>query len=419
MAKIRIVGDASGYVELSAQNAAGNNTLELPSGSTKLVGSDNSGNIVVGVVTATSIAGVTTAGITTAYIGAINDGPISGARNRIINGDFRIDQRNAGVSTTPTNGAYTLDRWQAALSQTSKFTVQQSGTTAVGFTSSLLVTSSSAYTVGASESFRVQQNIEGFNISDLAWGTANAKPVTLSFWVRSSLTGTFGGSVLDSLTTYSYPFSYTISSANTFEYKTITIPGPTSGGTWGTTNGVGMLLNFSLGSGSSVSGTAGSWASATYTSSTGATSVVGTNGATWYITGVQLEAGTTATAFERRSYGQELALCQRYACVFGGSVVNQQIGQGRTSDATTIELFIPLPVTMRSQALSSSVIGSVGNFSCNDNAVQNAATSVTILSIGDPNVAFFNIGTTGMTASRPARVMTGTVGTKLLISAEL
>jgi hypothetical protein len=159
--------------------------------------------------------------------------------------------------------------------------------------------------------FVVGQRIEGFNAADLDWGTANAKTVTLSFWVRSSLTGTFGGSLQNSSQNRNYPFSYTISAANTWEQKTITITGDTTG-TWLTTNGIGIRLNFGFGVGSTYSGTAGSWSATEYFSATGATSVVGTNGATFYITGVQLEQNTSATPFERRLISQELANCYRY-----------------------------------------------------------------------------------------------------------
>lgn len=233
-------------------------------------------------------------------------------RNRIINGDMRIDQRNAGASGTANQ--YTVDRFAYFGAAASKGTWQQNAgsvTPPAGFTNYWGFTSSSAYTVGATEQFNLYQPVEGFNVSDLAWGTANAKTVTLSFWVRSSLTGTFGGSIYNSAVNRSYPYSYTISTSNTWEYKTLTISGDTTG-TWLTTNGIGLYLNFSLGAGSTVSGTAGAWAATRYDSATGATSVVGTNGATFYITGVQLEVGTAATPFERRQYGQELALCQRY-----------------------------------------------------------------------------------------------------------
>ena len=238
-------------------------------------------------------------------------------RNRLINGQMQIDQRNAGASVTPTNtGAivYSLDRWFTFCSVASKFSVQQNAgsvTPPVGFTNYLGITSLSAYSITSTDQFVVGQTIEGFNIADLGWGTANAKTVTLSFQVYSSLTGTFGGSLRNSAANRSYPFSYTISSANTWTNISITVAGDTTG-TWLTTNGIGVYVSLSLGAGSTLSGTAGSWAGANYISATGATSVVGTNGATFYITGCQLERGTNATSFEYRPYGTELALCQRY-----------------------------------------------------------------------------------------------------------
>lgn len=235
-------------------------------------------------------------------------------RNRIINGGMVIDQRNGGGSVTPTGDAYTLDRWTTWTYQASKFSVQQNAgsiTPPAGFTNYLGCTSTSAYSVPSGEGFAMMQKIEGYNIADLGWGTIGALSVTLSFWVRSSLTGIFGGALNNSAQNRSYPFSYTINSANTWEYKTITIAGDTSG-TWLTTSGAGILLKFGLGVGSTLSGTAGAWANASYSSATGATSVVGTSGATFYITGVQLEAGSVASQFEYRQYGTELNLCQRY-----------------------------------------------------------------------------------------------------------
>lgn len=239
-----------------------------------------------------------------------------GFRNRIINGDMRIDQRNAGASVTisSTGTTYTLDRWKAEVSQASKISVQRNAgsvTPPNGHANYLGITSSSAYSVGSTDYFILSQNIEGFNVADLGWGTANAQTVTLSFWVRSSLTGTFGGVLYSETGNPSYPFTYTVSSANTWTAITITIPGSTTG-TWATNNGIGLSVVFGLGAGSSVSGTAGVWASTLYRSATGATSVVGTSGATFYITGVQLEAGSVASPFERRDYGRELMMCQRY-----------------------------------------------------------------------------------------------------------
>ncbi len=234
-------------------------------------------------------------------------------RNRIINGAMVIDQRNAGAAITTVDG-YPTDRWKYEASQASKFTLQQNAgavTPPVGFTNYLGATSSSAYSITSTDYFLISQRIEGLNCADLAWGTANAATVTLSFWVRSSLTGTFGGALQNSGATRSYPFTYTISSSNTWEQKTVTIAGDTTG-TWLTTNGAGIILRINLGSGATYSGTSGSWAGTNYVSATGATSVVGTNGATFYITGVQLEKGSTATSFDYRPYGTELQLCQRY-----------------------------------------------------------------------------------------------------------
>ena len=238
-------------------------------------------------------------------------------RNKIINGAMVIDQRNAGASVTPTgDNVYIIDRWIARASQSSKFSIQQNAgsiTPPVGFSSYLGVTSLSAYAVNSTDYFQVGQYIEGLNIADLNWGSANAKTVTLSAWVYSSLTGTFGGTIFNYQTaTVSYPFSYSIPVANTWTQISITITGPTSGN-WPTTNAGSLVALFSFGVGSSLSGTANTWNYSTlYRAPTGATSVVGTSGATFYITGVQLEAGTTASPFEYRQYGTELALCQRY-----------------------------------------------------------------------------------------------------------
>ena len=233
-------------------------------------------------------------------------------KNRIINGDMRINQR--AFSGTATDGTYTLDRWQTSSTQASKFTVSQNAgsvTPPAGFINYLGATSSSAYSVTSTDRFTIVQPIEGLNIADLGWGTANAKTVTLSAWVYSSLTGTFGGSLLNNALDRSYPFTYSIPTANTWTQISVTIAGDTTG-TWLTTNGSGINVNFSIGAGTTRSGTAGAWAGAFYTSATGATSVVGTSGATFYITGVQLEVGSSATGFEVVDYGTQLAMCQRY-----------------------------------------------------------------------------------------------------------
>ena len=239
------------------------------------------------------------------------DGGSFAFRNRIINGDMKIDQRNAGAAVTA-SGSYPVDRFTMTNSTDGSFSAQQDTSAPVGFVNSLKVTTTTADTsLTTTQYFSIRQKIEGFNVSDFGFGTANAKTVTFSFWVRSSLTGTFGGSIANSAANRSYPFTYTISVADTWEQKSVSIAGDTTG-TWLTTNGIGLQVFFGLGAGPDRSGTAGAWNSNNNVSATGATSVVGTNGATFYITGVQLEAGSVATPFEHRHYGQELALCQRY-----------------------------------------------------------------------------------------------------------
>lgn len=274
-------------------------------------------------------------------------------KNRIINGDMRIDQRNAGASTTPASGAYLTDRWCYFAPAASKFTAQQNAgsvTPPVGFTNYLGMTVASAVTVSSGDYYNIQQRIEGLNVADLGWGTANAKTVTLSFQVYSSLTGTFGGAIGNSAANRSYPFTYTISSANTWTSVSVTIAGDTTG-TWLTTNGVGLILQLGLGVGSTYSGTAGAWAAANYVSATGATSVVGTSGATFYITGVQLEVGSLATGFEYNDYGSQLLKCQRYYAKLNndGSGNAVSLGFGVQSSTTQSVIYVKYPVTMRAE----------------------------------------------------------------------
>jgi len=339
-------------------------------------------------------------------IGGAGYGMGMGFRNRIINGAMVIDQRNAGAEVNPAvSGSYYLDRWIVGSTVASKFKIGQNAgsvTPPAGFINYLGCTSLSAYTPTGTQAFNIQQRIEGFNVSDLDFGKSTAKSITLSFWVYASLTGTFGGAIGNDANNRSYPFSYTISSANTWEQKSITIAGDTTG-TWLTTNGVGMFLFFNLGAGSTMSGTAGAWAAADYRSSTGATSVVGTNGATFYITGVQLEKGSTATAFDYRPYGTELALCQRYCQKFGGTGAYDQIGVGFTSLTTQGNIQVPLKVTMRA-------VPSVTSSTLLVTDVQATSSSVSSLQIvsgqTNENIGYVTATTTGMTQYRPCFLLT-------------
>jgi hypothetical protein len=271
-------------------------------------------------------------------------------KNRLINGDMRIDQRYAGAATANTINGYTVDRWQVLQSVTGKLIAQQNAgsvTPPTGFVNYLGFTSQSAYSVGSTDYYFVYQPIEGLNISDLGFGTANAKTVTLSFWVRSSLTGSFGGAIKNNGGTRTYPFSYTISAANTWEQKSVTIAGDTTG-TWLKTNGEGMQVSFCLGSGSSRLGTANTWAAANYDGATGSTSVVGTSGATLYITGVQLEVGSSASNFEVIDYTTQLAMCQRYTYRLNAAATGETIWATAANFNSTLSVgAFPLPVTMR------------------------------------------------------------------------
>ena len=244
--------------------------------------------------------------------GILGAGNASIMKNRIINGAMVIDQRNAGasvaLSSTP---AYPVDRFYVRTQTGTGNTAQRSTTASAGFINSIVTTVGTGSSPTAGQINYLIQSIEGYNIADLGWGTANAKTVTLSFWVRSSLTGTFGGALGNSAVNRSYPFTYTISVANTWEQKTVTITGDTTG-TWATDNSTGINMFFDLGSGSTFQGTAGSWAGADYRAATGCTQLVGTSGATFYITGVQLEVGSSATGFEYVNYQTSLANCQRY-----------------------------------------------------------------------------------------------------------
>jgi hypothetical protein len=303
---------------------------------------------------------------------------LQGFRNRILNGNMVIDQRNAGASVTinSTAATYTLDRFVGFGQATDGvFTIQQDASAPEGFKNSLKVTVTTAdASIGASQVYAFGQVLEGFNVSDFDFGTASAKPVTVSFWVRSSLTGTFGG-VLKNDATYSYPFTYTISAANTWEYKTVTIAGQTAG-TWATNSSAGMRLFWTLGAGSSLTATANTWAASNQFKPTGAVDVIATSGATFYITGVQLEAGSVATPFERRPYGTELQLAMRYYFKFVPFESGNEYGAGYNPTTTTAFGLIPFPVLMRTNPTALEQSGTASDYS-----VRHAATATTCSSV--------------------------------------
>ena len=344
----------------------------------------------------------------------------TGFKNRIINGDMRIDQRNAGANVSQSGGvSYTLDRWAARTTQASKYTVGRNAGAIVppnGFTNYLGVTSSSAYSVVASDYFAIQQAVEGFNIADLGWGTTSAQPITLSFWVRSSLIGTFGGSFGNSVYNRSYAFTYTINSANTWEQKTITVPGETTG-TWASDNNAGVFLYFGIGCGTTHSGTSGNWQTSGFMTATGAVSVVGTAGATFYITGVQLEKGSTATSFDYRDYGRELIMCQRYYQTFGGVNTTETFGAfvGYNSTSGYDGPAMTLPITMRAVP----TVTTIGTF----NVSPGTGGTITLGGIYISATPYaFSISTTqasGLTTGLLYMVRTSSTSSRINFTAEL
>jgi hypothetical protein len=274
-------------------------------------------------------------------------------KNRIINGAMVIDQRNAGASITASDGSFGVDRFKTAIVGSGVFTMQQSSTAPTGFSYSQLLTVTTADTsIAASDEYSYRHFIEGYNIADLGWGTADAKTITLSFWVRSSVTGTYAVGLRNSAADRTFPATYTISVANTWELKSVTVAGDTSG-TWLTTNGIGIGVIFSLGAGSNYQGTANSWNSGNVWSTSTATQWISNAAATWRVTGVQLEIGSSATPFERRLYNQELANCQRYYYrTTPGSVGGRfSLGQVISSTLSISETQFPVPMRTSPTAL--------------------------------------------------------------------
>jgi hypothetical protein len=389
MASIKLRGDTSGEVTIQAPAVAGTTTLNLPATSSTLA-------------TQNSL----------------------GVRNLIINGDMRIDQRNAGASASISGtNIYYIDRWNGRIVTGSGHTIQQVTDAPSDIINSLKVTIGTGGTPASTDRAFINQFIEGLNMSHLNWGSSSATQITLSFYVKSSLTGTFGGAIQNGSNAYSYPFTYAISSANTWERKSITIEGPTSG-TFSTDNSIGMVIRLDLGTGSNYQGASGSWSANDYRAASGCTQLVGTSGATFYITGVQLEVGDTATPFEHRPYDMELLRCQRYFFRDGYGLngasagVTGPIGLWYTSS----DLYAPyyFPVEMRAAPTVSSP-AVTGGYRWHKGAsysdVNNFGTSFT--SINRKSMYTRNGQVSGGTAGQAAWAIFRLAGTYVELNAEL
>jgi hypothetical protein len=348
---------------------------------------------------------------------------LQGFRNRIINGNMVIDQRNAGAAVT-VNAAdifFAVDRFQGRGEATDGvFTIQRSTTAPTGFNNSLLATVTTAdASIGASQLYFLRQNIEGFNVADLGFGTAAAQTVTLSFVVRSSVTGTFSGSLMNGAANRSYPFTYTISAANTWEQKTVTIAGDTSG-TWLTDNSTGLRVFWSLGAGSSMLTTANAWAAGEFIGSTGSTNLISTSGATFYITGVQLEAGSVATPFERIDYGRQLIQCQRYYQKLQASSSDSVWNTGFCEDSTNLILSVPFITQMRAAPSSLEQSGTPGDYRVRRAASNHTCTGGPIFQ-GASTFSMWLLATvaSGLTAGQAASLRAVNTNAFLAWSAEL
>ena len=350
-------------------------------------------------------------------VNTINVPNTFGFKNRIINGAMMIDQRNAGASVTLDGvESFPVDRFPCGDVTSGAFTAQRVSDGPTGFINSIKCTiTSAAGSFSATDSAYCKHSIEGLNIADLAWGTLNAAPITLSFWVKSSLTGTFGGALRNNDATRSYPYSYTINAANTWEQKVITIAGDTTG-TWLTTNGVGINIQFSLGAGSSRTGTAGAWNSNNNVGATGQVQVISTLGATWQITGVQLEKGSTATSFDYRPYGTELALCRRYLPAKssqGGT--NAPIGIAVAPNSTGLYLQWTFDVPAR-VAPTGVVVSSASHFTANAYGTGGGVASAVNFSSASNTDAAIQFVTTGLTAGQSGNIIANNASANIYLT---
>ena len=340
---------------------------------------------------------------------------LQGFRNRLINSDMRIDQRNAGAAVT-TSGAFSADRWAQGFVGAGALSLQQVTDAPTGFVNSIKSTVTTADgSLAASDNYQAMyQTIEGNNIADLAWGTASAKTITVSFWAKASVTGTYCFNIRNNGAARSYVSTFAIASANTWEYKTITVAGDTSG-TWLTTNGVGAIVMFGSVQGSDKQvPSLDTWTAGNYMAHSSQTNWIGTLNATLQITGAQFEVGSVATPFERRPYGTELMLCQRYYYTIGGTALYEFVGAGCVSATNTILIYVPMQVKMR----AGPTLTTAGNFLAKSNGSNVSATGLTTDQAGTQTFSF-TASATATTGQGCVLFADNSTATRFNLSAEL
>ena len=316
-------------------------------------------------------------------------------RNLIINGAMQVAQRATEVTGVTDSGYKAVDRWQNQTGSLGTFTMSQSTTAPDGFAFSQKYDCTTADASPASTDYLIfQHRIEAQNLQHLQYGTSGAKRITLSFHVRSNKTGTYIAELSHGDATSKNQQSYTINSANTWEKKTLSYVGQTSDAI-NNDNGIGMYIQFWLGSGSDFSSgtlTQNTWANTTTANrAVGQVNLADSTDNEWYITGVQLEVGEQATPFEHRSFGDELARCQRYYWENGGLDYTMH-GAGMNLNTTTSDIALHLPVTMRSSpTVTSNALG-----------IQSGATTYAVSSISNikanTNVLYLRATVSGVTA---------------------
>ena len=330
-------------------------------------------------------------------------------RNRIINGDMRIDQRNAGASVTVTTGVgyiYPVDRFGSYNNSGVNYTAQRVTDAPVGFTNSVRLTFGSAISLTSQNEATFFQIVEGFNVADLGWGTANATAITVGLWVKASFTGVNSIGFCNHNGTRAYATTYTINAANTWEFKTFVIPGDTAGA-WLTDNSAGLFVRFNIAAGSNFQVSSNNaWATraGAYNAADGAygTKAVGapsavSAGATWQVTGVQLEAGTVATPFERRDYGRELMMCMRYyERRTVGSNFNERLTTTGLANGSSSAQF-PVQHLVQKRASPSSI--NVVNLSSTSTYDGTGAGTPTSWNLDNTGVFVTNISVSGITTS--------------------